>query len=1143
MSKPEERTGDRPKVFISYSRMNRAMVEPLRDSLIAAGFEAYLDLHDILPGEPWQERLGKLIATADSVVFALSPDSVASKIVDWEVNEAERLSKRILPVVIRDPDPELVPGRIKRLNYIFLRNAGEWSRGLPMLADALRTDIDWIREHTRMAELAAYWEGGGRAEEHLLRGAALTVAERWLSERPREAPDTTELQRAFLQASRLGEQKRLEQETTRLAEVANAQARTGRAQRRTMAVLALMALAVIGGIWAVYAYWRNVMLNRAEFIASQADDQAQRANNPMTGMLLALEGLPDATSSRITQRLMPLEASAQNALDGAWRKHWSHWHEHRRLHGHTYHVVAVAFSPDGKLVLTGSWDNTARLWDAATSRILATLTLDTIVREVSFSTDGKLMLASIDSGTVLWEVGTGKVVATVHDHPTLIRAATFSPDGKLRFVGRAAWEAAIGQPGRGGEISAVALSPDRRLLLTGSYDHTVHLWETATGKALGTLSVALIGAADTVAFSPDGKLALAGSSRGIVLWEPSTGKSTITTLNDVRTAFHPLMAFSPDGRLMVAALQDDTVRLWEAATGKVVATLTGHTGTARAVAFSPDGKLLLTGSNDSTARLWSAATGEGIATLTGHTGPVNAVTISADGRLVLTGSEDGTAQLWEAPTSKAFFALTSVDFSPDSKVVLSCSEEGSARLWEAATGKTIATVPATKNTDVRFSPDGKLVLTRGEGDTANLWEAATGRAVATIPAPENTVLEFSPDGKLVSTRGEGDTANLWEAATGRAVATIPAPENTVLEFSPDGKLVLTRGEGDTASLWEAATGRAVATVPAIERIILKFSPDSRVLLTLSKNSTASLWEAATGNAVAVLTGHAGALTAVAFSRDSRLVLTGSEDGSARLWETATGKPLAILTSHTGKVIGVVFSPNGKLVLTQGDTVSLWEAATTKAVATIPVTSTTELEFSPDGKLLLTCEMGNVSEAGGSGGPPQLWEADTGKLQATLSGAEDFTYVAFSADGKLVATGQNDGTARLWEVGTGKAVATVSGDTTGTLKDRIREITLSRDGRWMATRAFGGAVRLWPIPSAQTLVELAKSTVSRCLTLAERQTFHLAPEAPRWCYENKLWPYDDATKFPPPPFSWDERLVGAWNRVASMSLLRQVAVKE
>ena len=152
-------TTTKAKVFISYSRKDSAFAENLRDALITSGFEAYLDQHDIAPGEPWQERLSGLIATADTVVFCLSPNFVASPICDWEVNEAERLGKRLLPVVAANTSDDAVPQRLKRLNYIFVQGTTEFDGGLDNLIAALETDIEWIREHTRYGERTREWIG------------------------------------------------------------------------------------------------------------------------------------------------------------------------------------------------------------------------------------------------------------------------------------------------------------------------------------------------------------------------------------------------------------------------------------------------------------------------------------------------------------------------------------------------------------------------------------------------------------------------------------------------------------------------------------------------------------------------------------------------------------------------------------------------------------------------------------------------------------------------------------------------------------------------------------------------------------------------------------------------------------------------
>ena len=193
------------RVFLSYSRKDDRFAENLRDQLIEHSFDAYLDKHDILPGEPWQERLGGLIAAADTILFCVSPHSVASEVVDWEVNRAEELNKRIIPVVVTDTDTNSVPERLRRLNYIFLRNETEYEGDFSKLTESLERDIAWIREHTRIGELAERWLVNKKPPDQYLRGVELTSVEIWAQNRPQNAPVLTETMLEFIKHSRLGE--------------------------------------------------------------------------------------------------------------------------------------------------------------------------------------------------------------------------------------------------------------------------------------------------------------------------------------------------------------------------------------------------------------------------------------------------------------------------------------------------------------------------------------------------------------------------------------------------------------------------------------------------------------------------------------------------------------------------------------------------------------------------------------------------------------------------------------------------------------------------------------------------------------------------------------------------------------------------
>jgi hypothetical protein len=193
--------GSKLKVFVSYSRKDSAFAEELVPGLELCGFDAYLDREDIAPGEPWEERLGRLIRDADTVVFVISPNSIASKHCEWEVAETVKLSKRLVPVVWQVVPDADVPEQLRRLNYIFFTEDRSFTKSLGDLASALRVDLGWIRQHTRFGELAANWEAKGRPNSLLLLGGEIADAKSWLVDRPKDAPQITIEQQAFIDAS------------------------------------------------------------------------------------------------------------------------------------------------------------------------------------------------------------------------------------------------------------------------------------------------------------------------------------------------------------------------------------------------------------------------------------------------------------------------------------------------------------------------------------------------------------------------------------------------------------------------------------------------------------------------------------------------------------------------------------------------------------------------------------------------------------------------------------------------------------------------------------------------------------------------------------------------------------------------------
>ena len=354
--------------------------------------------------------------------------------------------------------------------------------------------------------------------------------------------------------------------------------------------------------------------------------------------------------------------------------------------GHADSVFSVAFSPDGKTALSGSYDNTLKLWDISTGKVIRTFEGHTNwVFSVAFSPDGKTALSgSRDKTLKLWDISTGKEIRTFEGHTNLVFSVAFSPDGKTALLGsRWEYDDYYYDPGRG----------------------TLKLWDISTGKEIQTFE-GHTNCVLSVAFSPDGKTALSGSNNTLKLWDISTGKE-IRIFRGHRDGVYSV-AFSPDGKTALSGSWDKTLKLWDISTGKEIRTFEGHTDSVNSVAFSPDGKTAFSGSDDKTLKLWDISTGKEIQTFKGHRDGVYSVAFSPDGKTALSGSRDKTLKLWDISTGKVIRTFEGhtggvsydVPVTADGKMALSGS-------WDISTGKDIRTLISFRDDEwVTITPDG-----------------------------------------------------------------------------------------------------------------------------------------------------------------------------------------------------------------------------------------------------------------------------------------------------------------------------------------------------------------------------------------------------------------------------------------------------
>jgi len=599
-------------------------------------------------------------------------------------------------------------------------------------------------------------------------------------------------------------------------------------------------------------------------------------------------------------------------------------------------VTSVAYSPDGKLLATGSWDNYARIWDPATGRLVRDiLPRDGWVWAVAFSPDGKLLATAGDhrgKKVRLWDVATGKLVRTFEGHGEQIRGLSYAPDGKTiasaSFDGTVRlWDAATGKELRqimAGEVPtlrSVAFSPDGKTLATTDTSDTVRLWEAETGKGAGNLSAGQRGVV-SAAWSKDGKQIVAGSEDGTVyVWDVASAKE----LHHVRGREMPALsvAFAPDGKTFAAGYGDwqdgrrdlkaGGVVLWDADSGKTVRRLEDYTAPVQGIAFAPDGKALAAVTLNSGVLLWDPTTGKPLAASAGHQAGAKAVAFAA-GRALLTAGYDRTVRQWDLGMYEprawvegkheprlvlggGEVAPGAMAVSRDGRQLAWGGADGTMRLCDAATGKEERRFEGHTGHvwSVAFSPHGKTLASGGMDRTIRLWDTATGKELRKLEGHANWVLAlaFAPSGRLLASGSLDKTVRLWDVTSGKELRKLDGhlQEVSVVTFSPDGRTLASASRDDSVRLWEVATGqvRWRFGTARMGRAAVAFSPDGRLLLTANSDQERGLrlWDLASGKELCKVWGHRGFVHAVAFAADGKTAASASDDSTALLWDVAS----------------------------------------------------------------------------------------------------------------------------------------------------------------------------------------------------------------------------------------------------------------
>lgn len=597
-------------------------------------------------------------------------------------------------------------------------------------------------------------------------------------------------------------------------------------------------------------------------------------------------------------------------------------------------------------------------------------------------------------------------------------------------------------------VNAVALSRDRSLMATGSYDNSVRLWRVKSGQLIRTFS-GHSGRVNAVAINPSATRIVSGDSNGkIILWDLLTGdiigrfKGGAGKGNNIVHS----VAFTSDGDQFLAA-DNKRIRIRNIDSGRRVRdfSLRGYDGPSETV-LSPDGAWVVSGTMFGSVIAWDRKTGRQKFRIKAHKNTISRLAVSPDKRFLATsGSGDKSVKIWRLPkpslvrTLKGFTGYQiSLAFSSDSALLYTGD-------WN------YASKPRTKSRPF---------------NTVKAWNLKTGRVVRTLKevwGPKDSIvgsyrLALLDDGRLVTGGGSGET-KLWDLARGEPIRSFGIRTSILsVKALPDGRHLMA-GSGMTPALWDIQEGRLVREYPGHEHYVtaLAISADGRRMVTGSWANQLMAWEIATGKAAKWPQKHSAAIASIAISPDGSRTATGDWSGSLRLWNTETGKQLKALKAHSNGVKELAFASEGQSLISGGadDYLKVWTVGKGRIRRNIKAhrNGVSALALMPDGTHAVS---GGWDRTVGDGRskPLNLWNLKSGRRIRAFDAEGTIDAVALTADGSGVLTGGNRNSVVLWDIETGQRARTFEA-----LPAAVRSITLAPDESWFAVSLADGTVRV------------------------------------------------------------------------------------
>jgi len=606
-------------------------------------------------------------------------------------------------------------------------------------------------------------------------------------------------------------------------------------------------------------------------------------------------------------------------------------HEVHLAGGHTGSITSLAVTPDGRWLVTGSDDGTARLWDIGTGTLIMIFEhrenahLGESISAVAITPDGRRLITGSHpaygvSTAKLWDIESAECIG-VFEHEHSINAVAVTPEGRrlVTVGGNTArlWDIGAGKLVDVFEhdraVNAVAVTPDGRHLVTGGgsimEEGTAWVWKLETGERVREFAGYHTDVVNAVAITSDGKYLVTGSRDGTTrLWDLASGKPQGVFLGNMTGGrLGPIwaLAVSQDGKWLVTGGPYLT-RLWDMKSQKLVRILLPS---AKAVAVTPDSQYVIIGSCDGTAQLWDIATGKHIRTFGEEVRRPYLLAVTPDGRRLAIADYD--VDLWDLASGKRIKEIgrlkalrTGVEamaVTPDGQHLVTGREDGTVQLWDLESGDEIRvfTGHTDRITAVAITPDGRWLVTGSWDHTARLWDAKTGECRRVFNGREDQInaVAVSSDGTKIVTGSCDGTAKVWDSATGECLYTFEPGGKCVhaVGVTPDGNKVITGGNIGVV-VWDPRSGKRLRELKGFEYAVtaIALTSDGNRLVAVDGDK-ARLWDLETQKRLQVFEGHEGYVSAVAVTPDdSKLITVGGYDHTVRFWDLETGELLVTM---------------------------------------------------------------------------------------------------------------------------------------------------------------------------------------------------------------------------------------------------------